>query len=292
MSTVEKNSAFDPELQLQGITCAACHVRRHERFGPPKAEGAKTFRYPEALPNHGGVKRTPYFEKAEFCRDCHQFDPDNESLSVNGKPMQDTFREWRASTWGKGGVACQECHMPNRRHFWRGIHDPEMVEDGLRMEVGIARRPSTAGGVLELTVEVKNVAVGHKFPTYITPKIFVRAALLDQTGKSLAGTLQEKIIGWDVRFESGEWKEYFDTRIAPGEGLRYGFRWKRLPGTEKVRTWLEVHPDHFYHVHFYPAYLKQADLSPDGRRLVERALRESGRTAYILFDQAIPIEDP
>ena len=34
----EKNPYFDSRLELQGITCAACHVRQHRRFGPPKAE--------------------------------------------------------------------------------------------------------------------------------------------------------------------------------------------------------------------------------------------------------------
>ncbi len=29
------NPDFDAGLQRQGLVCAACHVRRHERFGPP-----------------------------------------------------------------------------------------------------------------------------------------------------------------------------------------------------------------------------------------------------------------
>ncbi|MGH7829740.1 MAG: hypothetical protein ACREP8_06135, partial [Candidatus Binatia bacterium] len=286
-----KNPQFDGPLQLHGITCAACHVRQHRRFGPPKTEGAATAAYPGNMPNHGGVKRTPYFEKAEFCRDCHQFDPENTPL-VNGKPMQDTYREWQASAWGRGGAACQECHMPDRRHLWKGIHDPEMVKNSVRVEAHITQRTSTSRGTLELAVEVTNSAVGHKFPSYITPKIFVRMALLDGAGGSLPGTQQEKIIGWDVRFEDAEWKEYFDTRIPPGESLRHRFRWTELPAAKKVRVWIEVHPDYFYHVHFYPAYLKDEKLSPEGRKLVERALRDSGRTLYILFDEMLPLDSP
>ena len=203
-----RNPHFDPQLQLQGITCAACHVRHHKRFGPPKAEGAPTNNYPSGMPNHGGVQRTPYFEKAEFCKDCHQFDPEN-TLLVNGKPMQDTYREWKNSIWGQGEASCQECHMPNRRHLWKGIHDAEWVKGGVRIEARIKQPALDPGGLLELAVEVTNSAVGHKFPTYTTPKVFVRAALLDNTGKTLPGTEQERIIGWDVRFVGGPWAAHW-----------------------------------------------------------------------------------
>jgi hypothetical protein len=108
---------------------------------------------------------------------------------------------------GKRGVACQSCHMPNRRHFWKGIHDREWVKHGVRVEAQVKQPASTPGSTLELGLEVTNAAVGHKFPTYSIPKVFVRAALLDNKGKAPPGTEQEQIIGWDIRFEEGEWKE-------------------------------------------------------------------------------------
>ncbi len=282
------NPHFDPQLQLNGITCAACHVRQHRRFGPPKSEEASAAKYPASMPNHAGVQRTPYFERAEFCKGCHQFDPEN-SLLLNGKPLQDTYREWKNSIWGKGEASCQECHMPQRRHLWKGIHDAEWVRGGVRVEAQIKKAPSRLGDPLELWVGVTNAAVGHKFPTYTTPKVFVRAALLDSRGKALSGTEREKIIGWDARFEGGEWKEYFDTRIPPGEQFQETFRWTLPPEAKKIRAWVEVHPDHFYHVHFYPAFLKNQDLTQQGRKLIEKALRDSGRTSYILFEKVIPL---
>lgn len=282
------NPKFDSRLQLRGISCAACHVRRHQRFGPPKAEGAGSRRFPSGMKNHGGVQRTPYFERAEFCRGCHQFDPQN-TLLVNGKPLQDTYREWKNSIWGKAGAACQECHMPSRRHLWKGIHDPEMVKGGVRIEAQIKGTMTGFSSPLEVEVQVTNAAVGHKFPSYVTPKVFVRAVLLGETGSVLPGTQQETVIGWDVRSEGGQWKEYFDTRVAPGESFRHNFKWTRPLQARRVRVWVEVHPDHFYHVHFYPAYLSGGRLSPEGKKLVEKALRESGRTSYILFEKSIPL---
>jgi len=283
-----KNPNFDAQLQLEGITCAACHVRRHQRFGPPRADGSAVTNYPAGTPNHGGVHRTPYFEKAEFCRDCHQFDPEN-SMLVNGKPLQDTYREWKNSIWGQGEAGCQDCHMPGRRHLWKGIHDREMVKGGVRIEAHLQKLAAISKGPLELSVAITNAAVGHKFPTYITPKVFVRADLLDEKGKTLPGTSQEQIIGWDARFDGGEWKEFFDTRIPPGETSRKNFKWTPPAPATQARVRVEVQPDHFYHVHFYPAYLSGENLSKDGRRLVEKALKESGGTSYVIFEEVIPL---
>ncbi len=282
-----KNRHFDPQLQLNGITCAACHVRQHQRFGPPKAE-RNTAQYPSDMPNHGGVQRTPYFETAEFCRGCHQFDPEN-ALLVNGKPLQDTYREWKNSTWGKGEAACQECHMPGRRHLWKGIHDPDMVKEGVRVEAAIKGPPASPGQSVEIAVKITNAAVGHKFPSYITPKVFVRATLLGKSGEVLPDTQQEAVIGWDARAEGGQWVEYFDSRILPGESFQHSFQWIRPMQAQKVRTWVEVHPDYFYHVHFYPAYLSSNNLSPEGRRLIERAREESGHSPYVLYEKTLSL---
>ncbi len=287
-TTYENNPHLDRQLQSRGIACAACHVRQHERYGPPKAERTDTTRYPAGMANHGGAKRTPYFEKAEFCKDCHQFDPEN-SLLVNGKPLQDTYREWKNSIWGKGGAACQECHMPQRRHLWRGIHDREWVKGGIRFKAGLEEANSRGKQKVAVIIEVTNSAVGHKFPSYITPKVFLRASLLDSAGKILPGTEKQQTIGWDARFEEGEWKEFFDTRISPGESLKQRFEWVLSTKADKIRVWLEVQPDHFYHVHFYPAYLNRTDLSAEGRKLVERALDESGKTPNTLYDEILPL---
>jgi hypothetical protein len=287
--TYVKNPHFDSPLQLEGITCAACHVRQHRRFGPPKAEGAAATQYPPGMANHGGAERTPHFERAEFCKDCHQFDPEN-SLLINGKPLQDTYREWKNSIWAKDGTACQDCHMSSRRHLWRGIHDKEWVKGGVRFKAQLQESKPRVGENVILAVEVVNSAVGHKFPTYTTPKVFVRAALLDARGKPLPGTQREHVIGWDARFENGEWKEFFDTRISPGESIRQKFQWARVKTANKVRVWMEVHPDHFYHVHFYPVHLKRQDLSKAGRDLIERALEESGKTPYVLFEETVSLE--
>lgn len=285
-TTYTPNAELDQKLQLRGITCAACHVRAHRRFGPPRAAGEAAKQYPKDMGNHAGVRRTKFFESAEFCRGCHQFDVAN-TLLINGKPLQDTYREWRASTWGQGGAVCQGCHMPERRHLWKGIHDPDMVKNGVRVETTATK---TVDNRVNAAVKVTNAAVGHKFPSYVTPKVFVYGAFLNAQGALLENTIQEAVIGWDARPIGGQWQEIFDTRIEPGKSFEHTFTWQRVPPTaKKLRTWIEVHPDHFYHVHFYPAYLQSSGLSPEGRKLIEQALEESGKSVYVIHDQSFPL---
>src|SRR5439155_390351 len=44
-----RNPAFDPALRARGIPCAACHVRGHERFGPPRRDGSLAAAAPREL---------------------------------------------------------------------------------------------------------------------------------------------------------------------------------------------------------------------------------------------------
>lgn len=67
--------------------------------------------------------------------------------------------------------------MPGRRHLWKGIHDPDVVKGGIRLEARNKGASENPAGTIEVAVKVTNAAVGHRFPSYVTPKVFVRAAL-------------------------------------------------------------------------------------------------------------------
>ena len=137
------NPDLDTHLQSQGVVCASCHVRGHQRFGPPRRDGTVASRAPrESLP-HNGLTRTTAFLRSEFCASCHQFAPNG--LALNGKLLENTFEEWRASPAARRGQQCQDCHMPDRRHLWRGIHDPEMVKSGVQIKLVTGRRALPAG---------------------------------------------------------------------------------------------------------------------------------------------------
>lgn len=137
------NPAFETGLQHAGLVCAACHVRGHERFGPPRRDGSLTGSAPpESLP-HNGVTRTPVFQRSDFCASCHQFTADG--FELNGKLLQNTYEEWKRSGAARAGRQCQDCHMPDRRHLWRGIHDPDMVRSGVEISLTTDRRTYRPG---------------------------------------------------------------------------------------------------------------------------------------------------
>src|SRR6266446_2389244 len=146
-----RNPAFDPALRARGIPCAACHVRGHERFGPPRRDGSLATAAPRETLPHGGVTRTPAYLASEFCRGCHQFGP--EGYALDGTLLENTYAEWKASRFAAAGVQCQDCHMPDRRHLWRGIHDADMVRSGL--EITARRGPAARTA----TLTVRNARV-------------------------------------------------------------------------------------------------------------------------------------
>ncbi len=130
LGNLRPNPVFDRALQTHGLVCAACHVRGWRRHGPPRRDGSVE-ESPPGSP-HGGVKRSPFFEDSRFCSECHQF----AAPAVNGKSLQNTYEEWANSRYAAEGVSCQGCHMPDRRHLWRGVHDSTMVRSGVTIELG------------------------------------------------------------------------------------------------------------------------------------------------------------
>lgn len=77
--------------------------------------------------------------------------------------------------------------MPDRRHLWRGIHDPEMVKQGVTIDLKTARE----GSRVQATLTITNSGVGHYFPTYLTPKVFLRMEMVDAAGRPVKGSLEE-----------------------------------------------------------------------------------------------------
>src|SRR2546428_540731 len=175
-------------LGARGIPCAGCHVRGHERFGPPRRDGSFASAAPRETLPHNGVTRTPAFLKSEFCRGCHQFAPDG--FSLNGKLLQNTYDVWKASRFARQGVQCQDCHMPDRRHRWRGIHDADMVRSGLTITARTGATRYRAGNTALVTLRVTSTRVGHAFPTYVTPRVVLSAELVDGAGQVVAGRRQ------------------------------------------------------------------------------------------------------
>ena len=279
---LRSNPAFDPALREQGLVCAGCHVRGHQRFGPPRRDGTAPDAKARAAMPHGGFTPASAFLRSEFCASCHQFTPNG--FALNGKLLENTYKEWRASPAARRGLHCQDCHMPDRRHLWGGIHDPEMVKSGITFTLRTVRGRDRAGALVRATLTIANTGIGHYFPTYVTPRVVARAELLDATGQPIPESAQERAIGRDVPVDLS--REIADTRIPPGKrfAMEYAGRLDR-PGLS-LRVTVTVFPDHFY-TRFFEALL--ANGAGDGAAMIQEALEASRRSAFVVFTRDVPL---
>ncbi|MEJ2591888.1 MAG: multiheme c-type cytochrome [Candidatus Thiodiazotropha sp.] len=262
----------DETLDQQGLVCAACHVRKHRRFGPQARTAAPPGRQP-----HGGFTPSDAFMDSRFCASCHQFP--EEGPRVNGKLQEDTYAQWLASPAAAQKRQCQDCHMPDRRHLWRGIHDPEMVRSGVRADLDVTE----VDGRVRVTAALTNVDVGHLFPTYMVPKIVMSLRLQRPDGASQL--LAQSVIGWQVNVDLN--REFADTRIAPGEHRQVQAWIEKGAGT--VVLDVEVIPREHYE-RMFQQMLGQANSLPAAAvELLETAVAQARASRYRLFRLQKPL---
>ena len=265
---VASAEAFRSDLQASGLSCPACHVRDGVVHGPPAREQAQAA--PSAAP-HGGFEPHDAFEDSAFCGTCHQFGEGG--FRIEGVLLENTLQEWKASPQGQRGEYCQSCHMPDRRHLWRGIHDPEMTEGGLDIElIEVSRR--------KFRYSVTNSGIGHSFPTYVTPRVSLILEGLSSDGEALVreGTIIQRRI--DVYLQ----EQQYDTRLAPLETATVEISWRsRLPVVRVVGRLL-VEPDEFY-FRFFQVYRA---ASPESQALHALALEEAGTSPYVIGERTWP----
>lgn len=262
-------------LHHQGLVCAACHVRRHVRYGPPPLQTSTA----EVKP-HGGFVAAKAFQDGRFCATCHQFGADGYAL--NGKPLENTYAEWQASPYAAQGVQCQGCHMPERRHLWRGIHDAEMTRKGVTID---AKPPVSRDGRLSALLSISNSGTGHAFPTYVTPRVLMQIYQVATDGKVIEATLRQQIIAREVTADlSGELS---DTRILPGARAILKYDAPRHPQARALVYRVRVEPDHFY-TGLYLSLLK-SQPQDKGTALIRTALKNSLDSHYDLYLRRDPL---
>jgi hypothetical protein len=267
-----------PDLHRQGLVCAACHVRRHERFGP----GARAPAPPAAtrLP-HGGFTGQAAFSDSRFCSACHQFAPDGRQ--VNGKLLENTYEEWRASRHAREGRQCQTCHMPGRRHLWRGIHDPEMVKRALHREVSASRLDA---GRIRVTIALANRDAGHYLPTYVVPKLFVNVYLRGPGTRMLVG---QHVVGRTLNVALD--REVADTRLAPDGRQELSFEIAAGPGRWEAILATEVAPGEHYERMFADMRRRNPGLDEATRALLDEALAKAHAARFHLEEVRVAVPE-
>jgi len=267
---------FDRNLRAQGMVCATCHVRGNRRLGPPRRSGLPALA--ADLP-HGGFEVRPEFEDSRFCGQCHQFFGQR---GPGGRPVQNTLVEWQQSPFAERGETCQRCHMPDRAHLWRGIHDPDTVRDATR--VTLVLDPSPEGRV-SARLALRSVRVGHMLPTYVTPRIFLEVFQVDASGAAIPSTTETSVIGRQVDFATNV--DVFDTRVAPGGTATLAYRHARAAGAAALLGRVTVDPD-FHYRGVFASYLPGL-TDPEARRLIAAALERASDSVYVLAESRVAL---
>jgi hypothetical protein len=174
--------------------------------------------------------------------------------------------------------------MPDRAHTWRGIHDPEMVRAAVAVDL-VPGEPE--GDTVTAALVLASREVGHAFPTYVTPRVFLAVWQEDAAGHELDGTRVEALIGREIDFGVDPPREVFDTRVAPGESVKLDYAVARGAEAAALVGRVTVDPDHHYRG-VYASLL--ASLRDPGARLrIEAAQRRATESSYVLSELRRPL---
>ncbi|MDA8363501.1 MAG: hypothetical protein M0Z84_06680, partial [Gammaproteobacteria bacterium] len=191
------------------------------------------------------------------------------------KPFENTYAEWRASRFAREGVTCQSCHMPHRRHLWRGIHDPAMTVRALTVKLRLTKLDRDH---MWAAARITNSGAGHDFPTYVVPEVVFTLQLIDPHGRP-DGELARTVVARRVNIALTQ--ERFDTRIPSGESRVLGGKFRLPAGAGwSVTLQMAVSPGAHY-IRVYQYALKHvAGLTAESRQLLRNALEQVKMERY------------
>lgn len=220
------NPHFDKELQLEGITCAGCHVRNNTVIGTTGTDKA-----PHA------TTKDPEFLSETLCISCHN------AVAVVTPTLACSFEtadEWKAGPYF-GEKTCIDCHMEpinreivpgygerlSHRHYFAGSGIPKFDTVETQALIGLGYYPGEikpsyrVNDSIAFSLTLKNEFAGHNVPTGDPERFFLIVfTLTDEGGNQLATTTQR--IG-----EQWEWypqaKKLSDNNLKPKEERRFDF---------------------------------------------------------------------
>jgi hypothetical protein len=237
---VEDNPDFDPKLQHEGVTCAACHYRDGKIVG---VIGNTNAPHP--------VKKLD--DANQVCVRCHIVEGDkwdtffrfppcgtvaeiesSRSQSLNKKTVKGSTGEHLVSD--SSSLGCVECHMPllkralvkggevreTRQHLWRGGHDPEMVKKALSIkftELDLVNKNLSSNSKRQFTLTIENTGAAHYVPTGTPDRhLTVQLRVVDKHNNVLTENMN--IIRRNVM-----WRPFIidlkDTRLPRGQPRSY-----------------------------------------------------------------------
>jgi hypothetical protein len=165
----------------EAVSCDLCHtVTGYSGDAPYNFNWVSTPGKVKQGPRQGAVsphhetRENPFLRSAEFCGTCHN-EKDPWGLFVKS-----THLEWKEGPHGKGGIVCQDCHMPPapgrsatmgsalpdaRQHLFHGAHDPGKLAGVAEVRIHPETREAEPGDTVKLTAVAVNAKAGHKIPS-------------------------------------------------------------------------------------------------------------------------------
>ncbi|MCA9494702.1 MAG: hypothetical protein KC621_32460, partial [Myxococcales bacterium] len=148
------NPTFDPSAWIEGVSCAACHVRS----GAVLASNAEDAMHPAPHPLQvatelGGVRG---------CAACHEL-----RLEGAAEPLYDTVGEWQRAGFADKGIACTDCHGGGAADGGTPSHDVgRSLDEGLSVLLSAPRLAVQRGGeAVPVVLTLVNTGAGHAIPT-------------------------------------------------------------------------------------------------------------------------------
>jgi hypothetical protein len=165
----------------EAVTCDLCHSITGFHGAVPVnfnwiSEPGKVKQGPRPglVSPHHETHENPFLRSAEFCGTCH-----NEQ-NPWGLYVKSTHLEWKDGPQSKGGIVCQDCHMPPaagrsakmgselpnvRQHLFHGAHDPGKLAGVAEVRIHPESREAEPGDTVKLTAVVVNAKAAHKIPS-------------------------------------------------------------------------------------------------------------------------------
>lgn len=205
---LEKNPGWEPSLMIEGVTCAACHVR----------EGKVLTARPEVIAAPHPLAYSAELGQSELCATCHQL-----SWPGADKPLYDTYGEWRSSAYAEAGIGCADCHMPARAgnasaSRFAAVADHAFPASTARA-LTILLRPETPeltrGQPWRASLRLLNTGAGHHLPTgspFVGWRVVV--VLRGPDDKPLA-PIQTLDLARDIA-DAPPWTTLADSRLPAG----------------------------------------------------------------------------
>ncbi|MGE5235343.1 MAG: hypothetical protein ACM3O7_03210 [Acidobacteriota bacterium] len=165
----------------ESVSCDLCHtITAHGEDTPynfnwiASPGKIKQGPRPGVVSPHHETRENPFLRTAEFCGTCHnEKDP-------WGLYVKLTHLEWKEGPHGRGGIVCQDCHMPPaagrsarmgsdlpdmRQHLFHGAHDPGKLAGVAEVRIHPETREAEPGDTVRRTAVVVNAKAGHKIPS-------------------------------------------------------------------------------------------------------------------------------